>query len=238
MLNLICEYNFIRKGGLILNRKRGTVSVVWLLAFVLLLSSILIPHSSAQAATKKAKLNVKKLNMTIGNEFRLRVYNLKKRRRVTYTSSNENVVSIKNVTPKGKCATISTLSIGTAVINATVYNSKTNKIVRRLKCRVRVSPNAFSIKFTRRKIHMNVSERFHLEYIIKPNASTEQPVFECDNPEIASVSCHGVVTALSPGKATITATLLSSGITATCTVEIHGQPPDNSGYPAKDKKTY
>lgn len=176
--------------------------------------------------------------MTIGNEFRLRVYNLKKRRRVTFTSSNENVVSINNVSPKGKSATISTLSIGTAVVNATVYNSKTNKIVRRLKCRVKVSPNAFSIKFTRRNVRMNVSERIHLEYIIKPNASTEQPIFESDNPEIASVSCHGVVTALSPGKATITATLLSSGITATCTVEILDQTSENSGYPPKDKKTY
>lgn len=221
-----------------MRQKRGTVSAVWLLAFVLLLSSVLIPYSSAQAAIKKPKLNVKKLNMTIGNEFRLRVYNLKKRRRVTFTSSNENVVSINNVSPKGKSATISTLSIGSAVVNATVYNSKTNKIVRRLKCRVRVSPNAFSIKFTRRKVRMNVSERIHLEYIIKPNASTEQPVFECDNPEIASVSCHGVVTALSPGKATITATLLSSGITATCTVEILDQTSENSSYPPKDKKTY
>lgn len=194
---------------------------VWLLAFVFLTGSLLSPYSSVQAAAKKPKLNIKKLNMTTGNNFQLRVYNLKKKQKVTYTSSNQEIISIGRIASNGKRATIKARSIGSATVNATVHKGK--KVVRRLKCQIKVTPNAFSIKFPKRKIHLQTGSRFRLKPIIKPNTSMEQPIFESDNPIVASVSCRGVVTAISPGKATITATLLSSGLTATCTIEVRSQ---------------
>ena len=107
---------------------------VWLLAFVFLAGSLLAPYSSVQAATKKPKLNIKKLNMTTGNSFQLRVYNLKKKQKVTYTSSNQEIISIGKVASRGKRATIKALSIGSATVNATVRKGK--KVVRRLKCQI------------------------------------------------------------------------------------------------------
>lgn len=209
---------------------------VWLLAFVLLLSFVPAPGCTVQAATKKAKLNVKKLNMTLGNEFRLRVYNLKKKQNVTYTCSNDKVISVNSSNPQGKIAEVTALSTGSATINATVRKGK--KIIRKLKCQVKVTPAAFSIKFRKRTLRMNISDRVHLEPIIKPNTSTEQPIFESDNPNIASVSCHGIVTAVAPGKTTITATLLSSGITATCTVDVRLPQQNDEEKPSKfEKKT-
>ena len=160
--------------------------------------------------------------MTTGSTFQLRVYNLKKKQKVTYTSSNEKVVSIGKVASRGKRATVKALSIGSATVTATVRKGK--KVIRRLKCQVKVTPNAFSIKFPKRKIHLETGSRFRLKPIIKPNTSMEQPIFESDNPIVASVNSRGVVTAMTPGKATITATLLSSGLTATCNVEVRPQP--------------
>lgn len=208
---------------------------VWLLAFAFLAFSVLAPYSPAQGATKKPKLNVKKLNMTLGNEFRLRVYNLKKKQTVTYTSSNAQTVSVNSTATKGKSATIKALTTGSATITATVRKGK--KLVRKLKCTVKVAPVAFSIKFPKRTIRINLSDRFRLDPIIKPNTSTEQPIFESTNPAIASVSCHGIITAQAPGKTTITATLLSSGITATCTVEVRMPKEDQEEEEEKPSKT-
>ena len=205
--------------------------VVWLLAFLFLTFSVLAPYSSIQGATKKPKLNVKKLNMTLGNEFRLRVYNLKKKQTVTYTSSNAKTVSVNDTTANGKSVMIKALSTGSATITATIR--KGTKLIRKLKCRVKVAPVAFSMKFPKRTIKMTLSDRFRLDPIIKPNTSTEQPIFESDNPSVVSVSCHGVVTALLPGKATITATLLSSGITATCTIEVKMSKEDKDEQPSR-----
>ena len=137
---------------------------VWLLALIFLAGSILAPHSSVAAATKKPKLNVKKLNMTTGTNFRLRVYNLKKKQRVVYTSTNEEVISIGKAVSKGKRVTINAVSIGSATVNATVKKGK--KVIRRLKCRIKVTPNAFSIKFPKRTIRLNTDSRFRLKPII------------------------------------------------------------------------
>lgn len=208
---------------------------VWLLAFVFLVFSVLAPYTSAQGAVKKPKLNVKKLNMTLGNNFRLRVYNLKKKHTVTYTSSNTAVVSVNSKAARGKTATVNALSTGSSTIHVTVRRGK--KLIRRLKCRVQVTPVAFSIKFPKRAVRMKLSDRFHLDPIIKPNTSSEQPIFESDNPDIASVSAHGVVTALSLGKTTITATLLSSGFTAKCTIEVRLPRQDEEEKTEKPSRT-
>ena len=168
------------------------------------------------AASQKPKLNVRKLNLTVNTEFNLRVYNLKKKQSVTFTSSAPNVVSVTTKKDSAKKAAVRALSIGSAVIHVTIL--KNNQSVRHLKCKVKVSPNAIGIKFYKRKLYLKPREQFELEPIIKPNTSREQPIFESDDPDVAMVNSRGVVTALMPGITTITATLLSNGQTATCMV--------------------
>ena len=52
-----------------------------LLVFVLLISMVL-PAGTSSAAGKKPKLNMKKLNMTVGSTFSLRVYNAKRKHKL------------------------------------------------------------------------------------------------------------------------------------------------------------
>lgn len=170
------------------------------------------------ASAKRPKLNVKKLNMTMGSEFKLRIYNLKKKQKVTFVSSDSSVVSIENWSASGKQASIKAQGIGSATVKAIIRKGK--KVVRRLKCNIKVSPSGVSIKFLKRTVHLQSGSRISLETIIKPNTSTEQPVFESDNPEVATVSSRGVVTALAPGTANITATLLSADLSAVCTIVV------------------
>ena len=188
-------------------------------ALVLLLCLAFVPAAPAlQAASKKPKLNIKKLNMTVGNSFRLRVYNLKKKFKAVYSVSDESVVHIENRVARGKHATIKAYGIGSATINVVIKKGK--KIKRRLKCRVKVSPVGVSIKFLKRKILMQEDGKFRVKTVIKPNTSTEQPIYESSNPEVAIINSRGIITAVGTGTTTITATLLSSNQKAICTVTV------------------
>ena len=178
---------------------------------------------SASAASKKPRLNMKRLELTVGDSFQLRLYNMKKRYKATYKSSNEEVVSIGEITKKGKRALITANAMGAATIRVTV--KKGMRVVKRLKCKVKVTPNAVGIKFTKKNIRLETDEQVRLETIIKPSSSAEKPVFESDDTDVATVNSRGVVTAVSPGIVTITATLLSCNLTATCTIVVE-EPED------------
>lgn len=207
-------------------RKRLTL----FLAVVLAITSTLLPLDPVvQAAPKKIKLNVKKLNLTVGTNYQLRVYNLKKKQKVTFTSSNPAIVSLQQNPQFKKKVTAKAVSIGTSMITVTVKKGK--KVCKILKCKITVSPNAISIKFLKRQARVFVGHRLRLDTIIKPNTSLEQPVFESDDPDIATVNCRGIVTAISPGTVTITATLLSCNISARCQIKVLPEKPDNTMEP-------
>ena len=201
-----------------------------LLVFVLLISMVL-PAGTSFAAGKKPKLNMKKLNMTVGSTFSLRVYNAKKRHKIT--SSKPSIATVKTETQNARYASVSALAVGSSVITVTVKKGK--KVVRNLKCRVRVSPNAVSIKFMKNQVSVPLSQRTRLETIIKPNTSAERPVFESSDESIAIVNSRGVVMGVSPGTVTITATLLSRNLTASCVVTVL---PDSTTSSTKPKKYY
>lgn len=191
--------------------------VALLLLFALVFTSVW-PEANAQATAKKPKLNVKKLNMTVGNTFQMRIYNMKKKYKVTYTSSKPAIATVKALAPNGKRASINALAVGSTTVTATIRKGR--KLIRILKCKVKVSPNAISIKFMMRKSKVSVDRKMRLETIIKPNTSEEQPVFESSDPSIAIVNSRGVVTGISPGTVTITATLLSCDLSTSCTITV------------------
>ena len=182
-----------------------------LLVFVLLISMVL-PAGTSFAAGKKPKLNMKKLNMTVGSTFSLRVYNAKKKHKITFTSSKPSIATVKTETQNARYASVSALAIGSSV-----------------------SPNAVSIKFMKNQVSVPRSQRTRLETIIKPNTSAERPVFESSDESIAIVNSRGVVMGVSPGTVTITATLLSRNLTASCVVTVL---PDSTTSSTKPKKYY
>ena len=83
--------------------------LVLLLAFSTLFSSV---PAQAAAKNKKVKLNVKKLNMTVDGTFTLRVYNVKKKQKVTFTSSNEAVISLTGNENSDRRVTLTAAYIG------------------------------------------------------------------------------------------------------------------------------
>lgn len=204
-----------------------------ILLFAVLVCSINITSASKTVqAAKKPKLNVKKLELTIGNSFCLRVRNMKKKQRVVFSSSKMQVAKINNDTADERYTMVQAYKKGKSIITATIYRGK--RVVRKLKCKVTVTPSGVSIKFAKKKQKINLAEneKLRLHTIIKPNNSTEQPVFESSNPEVATVSFDGVVTAISTGTTTITATLLSTDQKITCkiTVVYEENPTENSNY--------
>lgn len=199
--------------------------IAWFLALLLIVCSLpLISSSTASAAQKKPKLNVKKLDMTLGNSFQLRIYNMKKKHKASYTSSNPSLVSVETISSNTKTAALKALGIGSSNITVTIQRQNQKALV--LKCRVRVSPGAVSIKFIKRKVNIKTEQSFKADTIIKPSTSTEYPIFESSNPAVATVNPFGVITGVSPGTATITATLLSSNLSATCTVNVRPSYPE------------
>lgn len=195
------------------------------LAAVLFLCAIpAIPASTSNAAAAaNPKLNMKKLDMTLGNTFSLRIYNMKKNETAAYVSSNTSLVSVESISSNTKRAVIRAKGIGTAKITATILRAK--KKIATLKCQVTVTPAAVSIKFAKSKVNIAIGQSFQAETIIKPATSTELPIFESSNPSVARVNPMGIITGESPGTATIKATLLYSNLTATCKVTVL---PDNA----------
>lgn len=85
------------------------------------------------------------------------------------------------------------------------------------------------------QVSVLLSQRTRLETIIKPNTSAERPVFESSDESIAIVNSRGVVMGVSPGTVTITTTLLSRNLTASCIVTVL---PDSTTSSTKPKKYY
>ena len=193
--------------------------VALLLVFALVFSSFFSGSAALAAPQKmKHKLNVKKLNMTVGSTFQVRVYNMKKRQKVTYSASKPDIITIKADATNTKRASITALSVGSATVTATIRKGK--KTLRTLKCKIKVSPNAVGIKFMRREARVHVGNKTRLETSIKPITSEEKPVFTSDDSSIATVNSRGIVTGISPGTVTIMATLLSCDLSASCTITV------------------
>lgn len=174
-------------------------------------------------APKKIKLNVKKLTLPKNDTYTLRIYNLKKKHTVNFFSDDENIATVKETSANGKAAVVTPVNIGSTNVRASIYNRK-GKLVRTLKTHIRVTPLAVSVKFAQRKIELSVSDSMRLSVLIKPDLSEELPLFESSDPNVVTVNSKGIITAIAPGNATITATLLSNGQKTTCAVSVFPAP--------------
>lgn len=173
----------------------------------------------ASGAVKKTKLNVKKLTLTKNDTYTLRVYNLKKRYSVRFASDNEAVVSVSVPSARSKSAQITAVNVGSTTVRAQIYNRK-DKLVRTLKTTIKVTPYAISIKFQQKNVKLNPNDSMRLPVIIKPSTSQEVPLYQSSDPDVVTVNSKGIITAIAPGNAVITATLLSNGQKATCKVSV------------------
>lgn len=162
------------------------------------------------------KLNVQAKSMVKDTTFRLRVYNVTETQKVSYKSSDAEVASIS------KKGIITASKIGTATITVTVKDSESGTSTT-LTCEITVGPPAISIKLTLNEIVLELEKKTSLKAILKPNTTAEIAAFYCLNPEIATVSATGKVTAKAVGEATIIAEI-ANGKYDVCVVTIV-EPP-------------
>ena len=195
----------------------------WLLIGVLFLGA-LEPGSDAFAAKKNKyiRMNVKSVTLSKNGMYKLRLYNTKKRQTIVFSSDNESIATVTSTT-QPKLAVVTAVNPGNTYVRATISNSR-GRVVRTLKVKVKVTPYAVSVKFGKKKIYLNETKNTKLNTIIKPNISQETPLYESSDTDVATVNSRGIVTAVAAGEAVITATLLSSGQSASCTVVVKPEP--------------
>lgn len=195
----------------------------WLLIGVLFLGA-LEPGSDAFAAKKNKyiRMNVKSVTLSKNGMYKLRLYNTKKRQTIVFSSDNESIATVTSTT-QPKLAVVTAVNPGNTYVRATISNSR-GRVVRTLKVKVKVTPYAVSVKFGKKKIYLNETKNTKLNTILKPNISQEIPLYESSDTDVATVNSRGIVTAVAAGEAVITATLLSSGQSASCTVVVKPEP--------------
>ena len=205
----------------------------WMILFSCLLALFVVfaslePCKEVYAAKKSKyiRMNVKSVTLSRGSEYKLRLYNTKKRQTIVFSSDNENVATVASTTALPKQAVVTAVNPGNTTIRATISNK--SKVVRTLKVKVKVTPYAVSIKFGQKKISLAENKNMKLNTIIKPNVSQEIPLYESSDTDIVTVNSRGVITGIKAGEATVTATLLSTGQSASCTILVTAPQEENS----------
>ena len=187
-------------------------------AIALVMTCLTLVGGSISFAAQSPRLNLSRLDLTKGTTFTLNVYNMEEGQTATYKSTDTDIVKIESIAENKRSVTILGKAIGTAKIKVCI--KRNNEVVANLKCKIKVAPVPVSIKFTDNTVELLEGRQAYIDVIIKPYSATETPVYESSDENIAVVNVRGLVTAIAPGKATITATLLSTGITAQCTIVV------------------
>ncbi len=142
------------------------------------------------------KLNVQAKSMVKDSTFTLRVYNLTENQKVSYKSDDTEIASVS------KKGVITAKGIGSATITVTVKDSSAGSSTI-LTCDVTVGPPAISIKLTLTELTLELDKKTSLKAILKPNTTAEIAAYYSLDPETATVSATGKVTAKAVGTTTI-----------------------------------
>lgn len=176
------------------------IRITWI--FFLVLSLCLMGSNTFAASPKSPKLNIRNLSIVKNSKYNLRVYNTPGSYTVTFESDDEDIAVLRKI--RNTSCRIVAKDSGTTAINAYIYDED-DELVTTLKCAVTVSPRAASVKFNKKKYRMTEGSTRKIKAIVKPNTSSEYPLYSSDDPDIAMVSSNGTVTALSAGQTTIRA---------------------------------
>lgn len=163
----------------------------------------------------KIKLNVKSKSCVIDETYTIKVYRTSKSQKISFKSSDSSIVTVKKTDDKQ--AEIVANEVGEATITAIVKEG--SKTVTTLKCDITVTPPAISIKLIDGKLKLSVDDKVSLKKELKPSTTSEIPTFISSNPNVATVSSRGVVTAVSEGKTYVYAAI-DSGAMDRCLIEV------------------
>lgn len=130
---------------------------------------------------------------------------------IVYSSSNSSVATVKSAG-----GLVTAKNTGTATITATTYNGK------KVTCKITVKNAPTSVSLNKSSISMAAASgnTFDLNSSLKTNTASHTIKYTSSNTKVATVkSAGGLVTPVSEGTATITATTYN-GKTAKCTVTV------------------
>lgn len=178
-----------------------------LLAFIMFLLCVLGTETpfTAYAQTKQPKLNVSNVTMLQNQTYTVQVYCLNQNQTVSFSIQDESIAYITNTTKK--TCTFKTVAVGKTKLTATIY--KKEKKVKTLKCSIRVTPPAVSVRFKKKSLCLGIGESvdFRMLVTLKPSNTAEVPVFTTSNSNCLRVTPNGFATGVSPATVTVTATI-------------------------------
>ena len=177
-------------------------------------------------------LNKKNKKLGIGKTFKIVATvdsNAATNSRVSWTTSNNKVCRITNVSTDGNTATVKTLRKGKAeVICKTTDGSRLTAT-----CGVKSIKLVSDIKLNKSYSRLLEGKSIKLKAKIKPKKATQKKVtWTSDNPDIAYVNTNGKVLALKEGEATITAGTgdykVNGKKSAVCKISVYAKIPATS----------
>ena len=130
---------------------------------------------------------------------------------VTWTTSNASIATVASD------GTVKGISEGTATITATTKDGGFTAT-----CEVTVRRIAVTdVTLSKSELSLSTGQSYTLTANVLPsNASNKSVTWQSSNDAVATVSSSGYVRAISEGTATITATTVDGGFTATCAVTV------------------
>ena len=144
-------------------------------------------------------LNNKNINLVVNDTYELELnidpanYDLSK---LTWTSTNENVATIKN-------GLIKAVGKGSAIITV----GTPNNLYATCKVTVTDKINITNISFSTTNKSISVGEKYQSEIIFTPKDTYTQVTYTSSNQKVATVSNTGLITGVGEGETTITATI-------------------------------
>ncbi len=125
---------------------------------------------------------------------------------VTWTSDDESVATVDS---EGK---VTAVSVGSCNVTATAGEKSA-------KCKITVMSPASEITVSEKTVSLHSGDTKQLTTVLAPDDCTDTVSWNSSNEETATVDENGLVTALKPGKAVITAAA-TSGVIDTCMVTV------------------
>lgn len=152
----------------------------------------MVAHASSVGEEQnELKLNVQSKSLVKDNSYSLKIYNIQNSYKTTFKSSSNSIASVD------ENGVITAVDFGTAIITVTVKDGF--KTISTLQCDVLVGPPAISVKLTKSEITLSVKRKTSLTAILKPNNTVEEAKYSSNDPDIATVSIGGRITARSVG---------------------------------------
>jgi uncharacterized protein YjdB len=183
------------------------------------------PVTSLTIDKNKKKLGIKKtfkITATVDS-------NAATNSKVSWTSSNDKICKITNISGDGNEVTVKTLKKGKAeIVCKTTDGSKLSA-----SCSVTVIRLVSDIKMNKSYYRLLEGKSVKLKATVKPKNATQKGVtWTSDNPDVAYVNSNGKVLALKEGDATITAVTgdykINGKKSAVCKISVYAAIPATS----------